>query len=92
MEKELLIEADRIVAGLTPGKQEAVREIMVEAKRRGFLDGGARQFLNRATQSSLVGDVLAQALAETAVAPEATAAPIEAPGGQPQNGRHPELG
>ena len=73
MNHELLAEADRIVAGLSPGRREAVREVVINAQHRGFLDEGARRFLVAATQSTFLADVLAEALAE--MPPEAPIAP-----------------
>ncbi|MFB2600335.1 hypothetical protein ACEXQE_21290 [Herbiconiux sp. P17] len=64
MNHELLAEADRIVASLSPGKRETVREIVVNALHRGFLDESARRFLLAATQSTFLADVLTEALAE----------------------------
>ena len=66
MKSELLAEADRILAALSPGRREAVREIVVNAVHRGFLDERARGYLVAATQGPLLADVLTAALAEAA--------------------------
>ncbi|WP_382306962.1 hypothetical protein [Herbiconiux sp. UC225_62] len=63
MNHDLLAEADRIVAGLSAGKREAVREIVVNAVHHGSLDDGARRFLVAATQNTFLADVLTEALA-----------------------------
>jgi hypothetical protein len=72
MRRELLIEADTIVTALSPGRREAVRELVIDATRRGVLDDRARAFLDRASGGTLLGEVLAQALAETATRPAVT--------------------
>jgi len=72
MRRELLIEADTIVTSLSPGRREAVRELVIDATRRGVLDDRARTFLDRASGGTLLGEVLAQALAETATRPAVT--------------------
>ena len=64
MENSLLAEADRIVSALSPGRRESVREIVIDAMHRGHLPTGSRAFLDSATGSALVGDVLAAALSE----------------------------
>ena len=64
MRSELLIQADQIVAALSPGKRESVREIMVDAVKRGTLVESSRRFLELATGSSFVADVLAAGIAE----------------------------
>jgi hypothetical protein len=64
MDRSFLVEADRIVALLSPGKQEAVREIVIHATSVGALSENARHFLSRATGSELVADVLTAAIAE----------------------------
>jgi hypothetical protein len=66
VDQRLLIEADRVVAALSPGKRESVREIVVDATRRGSVTGSARRFLDSVTGSPLVAEVLAQAVAEGA--------------------------
>ena len=60
----LLAEADRVVASLSPGKREAVREIVIDATRRGLVTASARRFLDTASGSSLLSDVLTAALVE----------------------------
>jgi hypothetical protein len=70
MDRKLLADADRIVAQLSPGKRESVREIAIEASSRGVLSDRARLFLTSVTGSSLVADVLAAAVSETVVNPE----------------------
>jgi hypothetical protein len=65
MRQELLQEADRIVGALSPGRREAVRELVINTTRRGVLDDRARAFLDRASGGSLLSEVLAQAIAET---------------------------
>lgn len=68
--QQLLVAADLIVARLAPGKRESVREILVNAKRRGFLSGSGRQYLDRVTGSSFVGDLLVAILAEAYETPD----------------------
>jgi hypothetical protein len=63
---ELLAEADRLLATLSPGRREAVREIVVDAVHRGALPMAGRAFLARATGSTFLGDVLGEAIAERA--------------------------
>ena len=75
MNHELLAEADRIVASLSPGRRESVREIVINAQHRGHLDESARRFLLAATGSAFLADVLSEALAETSV--DAPAPPPE---------------
>ena len=62
--EELLRRADRIVADLSPGRRESVREILINARNLGHLPADARSYLDGVTGSSFVGDVLAAALAE----------------------------
>ncbi|MFG6402589.1 hypothetical protein [Microbacterium sp. P04] len=57
---------DRLIGQLPAGRQEAVREIVVDATRRGFLPASNRRVLDSATGSPVVGDVLVAALAELA--------------------------
>lgn len=64
MDRSLLAEADRVVARLSPGRRESVREIVVNATTRGELNESARRFLDRATGSAFVSNVLAAAIAE----------------------------
>jgi len=66
MDQRLLTEADRVVATLSPGRRESVREIVVDATRRGSVTESARRFLDSATGSPLVAEVLARAVAEGA--------------------------
>ena len=66
MDQRLLAEADRVVATLPPGKRESVREIVVDATRRGTVSESARRFLDSTTGSRLVAEVLARAIAEGA--------------------------
>ncbi|MCS5713036.1 hypothetical protein NVV95_00565 [Herbiconiux sp. CPCC 205716] len=65
MRHELLVEADAIVGALSPARREAVRELVINVTRRGVLDDRARSFLDRASGTTLLGEVLAQALIET---------------------------
>jgi hypothetical protein len=62
-ERDLIVEADRIVARLSPGKRESVREIVIDAVRRGRLTPGGRLFIERVTETSLVADLLEAELA-----------------------------
>lgn len=62
MDARRLAEADRIVSTLSLGKREAVREIIVEATHRGALSVSARRYLDTATGSAFVAEVLAEAL------------------------------
>ncbi|MCS5720192.1 hypothetical protein N1027_18830 [Herbiconiux sp. CPCC 205763] len=71
MNHEVLAEADRIVATLSPGRREATREIVVNALHRGYLDDNARRFLIAATKSTFLADVLTEALSESLAPPEA---------------------
>jgi len=66
MDRQLIAEADRLVARLSAGKQESVREIVISAARRGTLDDRGRAFLDRVTGSSLVAEVLVAAISESA--------------------------
>ena len=72
MDRDDLATVDRLVAALTPGKQEMVREIVVDAVRRGHLPGGNRRVLDTMSGSPMMGDVLVQALAERARRADAT--------------------
>ena len=65
MDWKLVAEADRVVARLSPGKRESVREIVINAANRGVLDDSARAFLDRVTGSSLVSEILVAVMAET---------------------------
>ncbi|GAA3207159.1 hypothetical protein GCM10017690_14870 [Microbacterium terregens] len=58
MSSESLAEADRVLAELSPGKREAVREIVIDTIRRGCLDPRARRYLATVSGSELVGNVL----------------------------------
>ena len=60
-----LSDADRLIASLPPAKKESVREIVIDAARRGHVSDSARRFLNAATGSSLVADVLAAAIEDS---------------------------
>jgi hypothetical protein len=64
MDAELLAEADRMVAALSPGKRESVREIVVDALHRGYLMDSSRHFLDTVTGAGLVATVLAAGIAE----------------------------
>jgi hypothetical protein len=64
--RELLVEADRLVAALPAGRRESIREIVIDAMGRGMLTDSSRAFLHRATGSTFLGDVLAAALEERA--------------------------
>jgi len=70
MRSELLAEADRIVRGLPAGRRESVREIVIDAMRRGALPPTSRAFLDRATGSPFLSDVLSRAVEEHASAPD----------------------
>ena len=69
MRAEILAQADQIVASLAPGRREMVREIVHDATMRGYLTPSGRRFLDSATGSSLVADVLAEGIAESAAPP-----------------------
>ena len=58
MDQALLVEADRLVASLSPGRRETVRKIVHDAARRGSVSDGAQRFLRSATGSTLVAEVL----------------------------------
>jgi hypothetical protein len=60
----LLHEADRIVAGLSPGRRESVREIVINAEKLGQLSAGGRAYLIRVTGTPFVADLLEAVLAE----------------------------
>ena len=66
MDPAALVEADRLVASLSPGRREAVREIVHDAARRRTVSTSARRYLDAATGSALVADVLESAIAEAA--------------------------
>ncbi|MDO9394994.1 MAG: hypothetical protein Q7T71_00465 [Herbiconiux sp.] len=53
----------RIMAALPPGRREAVREIVLDARHRGVLDGRARAYLRGATGSDVIADLIVEALA-----------------------------
>jgi len=63
MDPRMLAEADRVVASLSPGKRESVREIVVNTTSHGTLSEDARRFLDQVTGSPLVSGVLAAAVA-----------------------------
>ncbi|GAA3555533.1 hypothetical protein GCM10022197_08370 [Microlunatus spumicola] len=71
MDPALVAEADRVVASLSPGRRESVREIVHDAARRGALSPSGRRFLDAATGSTLVADLLEAAVAESAAHPQA---------------------
>jgi len=77
MNREVLVSVDEMIASLSPGKQEAIREIVLDAVRRGRLPETNRRLLESATGSSHVGDVLSTALEERAAA--APVASLEQP-------------
>ena len=62
MDKERLARADEIVASLSAGKREMVREIVINAIQRGQVDRSAQQYLTRATGGSELAETLADAL------------------------------
>jgi len=65
MNAELVAEADRRVAALSPARRESVREIVVDAVHRGYLPENARRFLDTVTGSPLVAEVLEAGVRET---------------------------
>ncbi|MFK3669385.1 hypothetical protein ACI2IX_04350 [Leifsonia aquatica] len=62
MDSELLAQADAIVASLSPGKREMVREIVVNSIQRGHLDESARRYLTAASGGPELSEILAAAL------------------------------
>jgi hypothetical protein len=72
---ELLAAADRLVAGLSPAKRETAREVVIDAVHRGHLPQRSRAFLDSATGSPLVGDVLTAMLGERGAEPLGPASP-----------------
>lgn len=62
MDKSLLRQADEIVARLSPGKREAVREIVINSVHRGLVDERARHYLTVASGGTELADILAAAL------------------------------
>ena len=77
MDWKLFAEADRVVAQLSPGKRETVREIVVDAARHGALSDRARHFVDTITGSSLVSEVLEAAIAESGVGQPLASLPSE---------------
>ena len=57
-------EADHIIAGLSAGKRESVREVVINAMNLGALSDSAHRYLERTTGSRAVGDLLVICLAE----------------------------
>lgn len=66
MDSETLVTVDAYVARLAPGRREAVREIVVDAVRRGYLPSMNRRALITATGSPDIADILEVALRESA--------------------------
>ena len=64
MDATVLAQADRIVAGLSAGKRESIREVIINAMNLGFVSDAAQRFLERATGSTVVGDVLVACVME----------------------------
>jgi hypothetical protein len=64
VEPQELVAVDRLIAQLTPGRQEMIREVVVDAIRRGSLPAGNRRALVAASGSTEIADVLEKALAE----------------------------
>jgi hypothetical protein len=64
MDRNSLAAVDRLISTLSPGKQEMVREVVVDAVRRGALPAANRRALDRLSGSGIVGEVLTAALAE----------------------------
>jgi len=60
----LLAEADRIIAGLSAGKRESIREVVINAMNLGALSDSAHRYLDRTTGSPAVGDLLVICLAQ----------------------------
>ena len=63
MDEQLLARADEIVASLSPGKQEMVREIVINSVRRGAVDASAARYLTAASGSTELADTLTAAIA-----------------------------
>ncbi|MCS5732781.1 hypothetical protein [Herbiconiux daphne] len=51
------------MAALSPGRREAVREVVLDARRRGCVDDRARAYLRRVTGADVIADLVAEALA-----------------------------
>ena len=64
VESHELVAVDRLIAELSPGTQEMVREVAVDAARRGSLPPANRRVLIRMTGTPIIADVLEAALAE----------------------------
>jgi hypothetical protein len=64
MNPDSLAAVDRLISTLSPGKQEMVREVVVDAVRRGTLPAANRRVLDGVSGSAIVGEVLTAALAE----------------------------
>ena len=64
-----LVAVDRLIAELSPGTQEMIREVVLDAARRGALPAANRRVLIRMTGTSVIADVLETALAERARQP-----------------------
>ena len=79
MDNELLELADAIVASLSPGKREMVREIVINSVARGDVDESARRYLTAASGGPELADILTAALRES---PDG--GPIASPAPPPQ--------
>ncbi|MCS5497779.1 hypothetical protein NY547_11075 [Cnuibacter physcomitrellae] len=66
MDRTLLARADEIVASLSPGKRETVREIVINSVHRGAVDPSARRFLTAASGGPELADILTAALDSSA--------------------------
>jgi hypothetical protein len=64
VEPQELIAVDRLIAQLSPGRQEMIREVVVDAIRRGSLPAGNRRALLSASGTTEIADVLEKALAD----------------------------
>lgn len=62
MDKERLARADEIVASLSAGKREMVREIVINAIQRRHVDVSAQRYLTAATGGPELVETLADAL------------------------------
>lgn len=78
MRAELLVEADRVLAALPAARREGVREIVLDAIRRGALPPSGRAYIVRTTGSTFLADVLGAAIAEQARESSALSGPVPA--------------
>lgn len=65
MDKSLFAQADEIVATLPAGRQEMVREIVINSIHRGHVDESARRYLTSATGGTELADILTLAVHAT---------------------------